>query len=281
MAPVITAASENFTYSRDTVRLASEEDNCGGAAMSKSTNNDSGRIEKVLVSVLDNGSRLQAPAVAKYVNRVRKAHPDESPAQIVERMEKMFILAVTGSGSAVGATAAVPGVGTVASIAAVGAESAFFLEASALLTLAIASVHGISVQDHQQRRALVLAVALGESGMEIVQKATGITAKNWGTAITSKIPGPTMRGMNSTLVRKFVTKYAAKRSALILGKLVPAGIGAVIGGAGNRAIGKGVVKNAREAFGPAPARWTDHLIVMPADDAAVLPQTETRRAIRR
>lgn len=176
-----------------------------------------------------------------------------------------------------------PGVGTVASIAAVGAESAFFLEASALLTLAIASVHGISVQDHQQRRALVLAVALGESGMEIVQKATGITAKNWGTAITSKIPGPTMRGgMNSTLVRKFVTKYAAKRSALILGKLVPAGIGAVIGGAGNRAIGKGVVKNAREAFGPAPARWTDHLIVMPADDAAVLPpQTETRRAIRR
>lgn len=46
--------------------------------MSKSTNNDSGRIEKVLVSVLDNGSRLQAPAVAKYVNHVRKAHPDET-----------------------------------------------------------------------------------------------------------------------------------------------------------------------------------------------------------
>ncbi|WP_124392247.1 hypothetical protein [Rhodococcus wratislaviensis] len=218
-----------------------------------------GPVEKVLVSVLDNGSRLQAPAVAKYVEWVRRSHPAESPAQIVERMEKMFLLAVTGSGSAVGATAAIPGVGTVASIAAVGAESAFFLEAAALLTLAVASVHGISAADHQQRRALVLSVALGESGMEIVQKATGVTAKNWATAITSRIPGPTMKGMNSTLVRKFITKYAARRSALILGKLVPAGIGAAIGGAGNRAIGKGVVKNSREAFGPAPARWPDEL----------------------
>ncbi|MDH6291427.1 hypothetical protein ACNJ7E_43400 [Rhodococcus sp. NM-2] len=218
-----------------------------------------GPVEKVLVSVLDNGSRLQAPAVAKYVEWVRRSHPGESPAQIVERMEKMFLLAVTGSGSAVGATAAIPGVGTIASIAAVGAESAFFLEAAALLTLAVASVHGISAADHQQRRALVLSVALGESGMEIVQKATGVTAKNWASAITSRIPGPTMKGMNSRLVRKFITKYAARRSALVLGKLVPAGIGAAIGGAGNRAIGKGVVKNAREAFGPAPTRWPDEL----------------------
>ncbi|QDQ91556.1 hypothetical protein FND50_12500 [Rhodococcus sp. WB9] len=218
-----------------------------------------GPVEKVLVSVLDNGSRLQAPAVARYVEWVRRSHPGESPAQIIERMEKMFLLAVTGSGSAVGATAAVPGVGTIASIAAVGAESAFFLEAAALLTLAAASVHGVSAVDHQQRRALVLSVALGESGMEIVQKATGVTAKNWASAITSRIPGPTMKGMNNTLVRKFITKYAARRSALVLGKLVPAGIGAAIGGAGNRTIGKGVVKNAREAFGPAPARWPDEL----------------------
>ena len=245
-------------------------------SIDNASSNDAGRVEKILISVLDNGSRLQAPAVAKYVEHVRHSHPDESPAQIIDRLEKMFLLAVTVSGSAVGATAAIPGVGTVASIAAVGAESAFFLEASALLTLAVASVHGISIENHQQRRALVLAVALGESGMEIVQKVTGVTAKNWGTAITSKIPSSTMRGMNSTLVRKFVMKYAAKRSALILGKLVPAGIGAVIGGAGNRVIGKGVVKNARDAFGPAPVRWTDHLVILPEDDLAPDPATTTR-----
>ncbi|WP_072753995.1 hypothetical protein [Rhodococcus maanshanensis] len=213
-----------------------------------------GRIEQVIVSLLDNGAKLQGPAVQKYVDRVRRAHPDENPQQIVERMERMFLTAVTGSGGAVGAAAAVPGIGTVGSIAAVGAESVFFLEASALLTLAIASVHGISVQQHEQRRALVLAVALGASGMEIVEKAVGATTKNWGSLIT-RVPAQTISGMNRKLIHKFVTKYAARRSALILGKLVPAGIGAVIGGTGNRAIGKGVINNARDAFGPAPARW--------------------------
>ncbi|MCL2532959.1 MAG: hypothetical protein FWE39_02235 [Nocardiaceae bacterium] len=216
-----------------------------------------GRIESMIVSVLDNASRLQGPAVTRYVERVRRAHPDDTPAQIVERMEKMFLTAVTSSGSAAGATAAVPAVGTAASIAAVGAETAFFIEASALLTLAVASVHGISPHDHQQRRALVLAVALGESGMEIVERATGLTATNWARLVTGRIPPGTMRAMNSSLMRKFVTKYAAKRSALILGKLIPAGVGAVIGGAGNRAIGRGVVDNAREAFGPAPRVWPD------------------------
>ncbi|MFC9786188.1 hypothetical protein [Rhodococcus sp. NPDC127528] len=214
-----------------------------------------GRIEQVIVSLLDNGAKLQGPAVHKYVERVRRAHPDESPQQIVERMERMFLAAVTGSGGAVGAAAAVPGIGTVGSIAAVGAETVFFLEASALLTLAIASVHGIPVDRHEQRRALVLAVALGASGMEIVEKAVGATTKNWGSLITNRLPASTMTGMNQTLLRKFVTKYAARRSALILGKLVPAGIGAAIGGVGNRTIGKGVVNNARDAFGPLPAHW--------------------------
>ena len=222
-----------------------------------------GPAEKLLVRVLDNGSRLQGPAVAKYVDLLRRAHPDESPAQIVTRLEKQFLLAVTGSGSAVGATAAFPGVGTVAAIGAVGAETIFFLEASALLTLAIAAVHGIEPHDHQQRRALVLAVALGDAGKEIVAAATGSSLKNWPKTLTGQIDNKQLKLVNNTLVKRFVRKYLAKRSALVLGKLVPAGIGAAIGGAGNRAIGKRTIANARDAFGPPPATWSELRTVPP------------------
>lgn len=217
--------------------------------------NVTGRIEQAIASLLDNGARLQGPAVEAHVSRLRRAHPDESPQQIVERLERLFLTAVTGSGGAVGAAAAVPAIGTAGSLAAVGAETAFFLEASALFTLAVASVHGIPVDNHERRKALVLSVALGSAGMEIVEKAVGMTAKNWGSLLSGKLPVQTVYGMNQTLLRTFVTKFAARRSALILGKLVPAGIGAVIGSAGNRTIGKGVVANARDAFGPAPAQW--------------------------
>ena len=38
----------------------------------------------------------------------------------------------------------------------------------------------------------------------------------------------------------------------------------MIGGGGNRMMGKKIVKNARTAFGPPPARWPGALHVLPA-----------------
>ncbi|WP_454200066.1 hypothetical protein [Nocardia sp. Marseille-Q1738] len=223
-----------------------------------------GAFEKTVVELLDTGSRLQAPAVARYVDRIRRSHPDENPAQIIERLEKQYLLAVTGSGSAVGATAALPGVGTIAAVAAVSAETTFFMEASAVFTLAVAAVHGISPQDQEQRRALVLAVVLGESGMEIVQKTVGSSAKNWGTVFANRIPG--LSSMNDSLLKRFIIRFITKRAALMAGKVLPAGIGAVIGGAGNRALGKATITNARKAFGPAPVTWpADRHLIVDAD----------------
>lgn len=211
------------------------------------------KLDRTVVSLLDNGAKLQSPAIDRYVGRLRRAHPDETPGQIIDRLEKTFLNSVTGSGAAVGATAAVPGIGTIATLAAAGAEVVFFLEASAVMTLAVASVHGIHPADHEQRRALVLAVALGESGTAIMAGTTGRASKNWVSMIGKRIPG--LEKTNQKLLRRYVTQYAAKRSALLLGKVVPAGIGAVIGSVGNRAIGKRTIDNARAAFGPAPTTW--------------------------
>ncbi|MGQ4616324.1 hypothetical protein [Nocardia sp. R7R-8] len=234
-----------------------------------------GAFEKTVIELLDTGSRLQAPAVAKYVDRIRRSHPDESPAQIIDRLEKQYLLAVTSSGGAVGATAALPGVGTVAAIAAVSAETTFFMEASAVFTLAVAAVHGVTPEDREQRRALVLAVVLGESGMEIVQKSVGTSAKNWGTAFANRIPG--LSSMNDSLLKRFIIRFITKRAALMAGKVLPAGIGAVIGGAGNRALGKATITNARKAFGPPPATWpVDRHLVVEADPLTAIDPAKPR-----
>lgn len=210
-------------------------------------------VEKAVRSLLDNGTQLQAPAVAKYVDRFRRAHPDENPGRIVERLEKLYLTTVTGSGTAVGAAAAVPGVGTVSSIAAMSAETTFFLEASAVYTLAVAAVHGIAPEDDERRRALVLAVVLGDTGRDIVQQSVGRSAQNWGTLLAERIPG--LESMNDSLMKRFVVQFITKRGALMFGKILPAGIGAAIGGFGNRTLGKKMIDNAHEAFGPAPVRW--------------------------
>ncbi|MFT4041955.1 MAG: hypothetical protein QM673_02205 [Gordonia sp. (in: high G+C Gram-positive bacteria)] len=210
---------------------------------------------EVTGNFLDRAQQLQAPAVHKYVEGLRKAHPEDSPAQIIERLERRFLNAVTGSGTAVGATAAIPGIGTIAALGAMAGETALFLEASALLTLAIAEVHGIPVYDVERRKTLVLSVALGEEGVAALGRLVGTRGGALQRLGTTTIPSARLTPLNKWLVNKVVKKYALKRAPLIVGKVMPAGIGAVIGGAGNRALGKRVIASAREAFGPPPVTW--------------------------
>lgn len=209
----------------------------------------------VLGSVIDRAARLQGPAVAKYVAGLRADHPDDSPSQIIDRLEKRYLLTVTGAGGAAGATAAVPGVGTLAAIGAVGAETAFFMEASALYALAVAEVYGISIDDRELRRALVLTAVLGDAGLGALRATVG--AKNATLMNLKKNPTslPGLGNLNKQLMKMFTRRFLAKKSPLLLGKLLPAGIGAVVGAGGNRVLGKNVVKNARHAFGPIPTTW--------------------------
>lgn len=224
--------------------------------------------EGILDALVGQAQHLQAPAVAKYVNHLRQEHPYESPAQIIARLEQRFLMAVTGSGGAVGAAAAFPGVGTVVSLASLGAETAFFIEASALLSLAIADVHGIPIDDRERRKALVLTVALGESGLAVVRDSLG--AKSGGTmgrALGGVIPAPVMRTLNQRLVKRYLRKYTLQKLPLAAGKLLPAGLGAIIGGVGNRTLGKIIINNSRKVFGPAPREWPSNRphIIAPYD----------------
>jgi hypothetical protein len=78
------------------------------------------------------------------------------------------------------------------------------------------------------------------------------------------LPLPLVSQLNTRLMRYFVKRYTIKRSAMALGKMLPVGIGAAVGGGGNRMMGKKIVNNARKAFGPAPARWPVQLHLLPA-----------------
>jgi hypothetical protein len=101
--------------------------------------------------------------------------------------------------------------------------------------------------------------------MDIVQHSVGHSAKNWGTLLADRIPG--INTMNDSLLKKFMVKFLVKRSALMVGKVAPAGIGAAIGGFGNRALGRGVIDNAHAAFGPPSGAWPGPDVI----DAEPLP----------
>lgn len=220
---------------------------------------------KVLSGIIERGARVQGPAVTAYVDRLRKQSP-ASPAAIVGKLEKHYLAAVMASGAAVGSAAAFPGLGTLAAMSAVAGETVVFLEATALYVLAVAEVHGIPAEHRERRRALVLAVLVGEDSKRAIADliGSGRTSGAWLADGAATLPLPAVSQLNSRLLKYFVKRYTLKRGAIAFGKLLPVGIGAVVGGVGNRLMGKRIVANARKAFGNPPPRWPAALHVLPA-----------------
>jgi len=229
-----------------------------------------GAAAKALSNILERGARVQAPAVEAYVQRLRRANPDASPAEIITKLEKRYLAAVMASGAAVGSAAAFPGIGTIAALSAVAGETVVFLEATALFVLAVAEVHGIPAGHREHRRALVLSVLVGDDSKGAVRDLVGPGRTNgaWLGESTAALPLPVVSQLNNRLLKFFVKRYALKRGAIAFGKMLPMGIGAVIGGGGNRLMGKKIISNARTAFGPPPGRWPVALHVLPSARAS-------------
>jgi hypothetical protein len=209
----------------------------------------------LLQRALEKAIALAQSPVAGYVDRLRRARPLASPAEIITVLEKQYLATVTGTGAAVGGAAVAPGIGTVAALALTGGETALFLETTALFALAVAEVHGIRVEEVERRRTLVLAVALGDSGAMLVEKMAGRGGQQWGALLPEAIPMSSITAINKTLGRWFFTRYGRKQGVLALGRIAPFGIGVAIGAVGNRAFGRVVVDTSRRVFGPPPERF--------------------------
>jgi F0F1-type ATP synthase membrane subunit c/vacuolar-type H+-ATPase subunit K len=220
---------------------------------------------RALAHIIERSSRIQGPVAAAYVERLRRADPAASPGVIVSKLEKRFLAAVTASGAAVGSAAVLPGIGTLSALSAAAGETAVFLEATAFFALATAAVYGVSADNREQRRALVLAVLVGDDSRHAMAELLGSGRRNgaWLSEGVASLPMPALSQMNSRLLKRAVRRFALRRGALLFGKILPVGIGAVIGAIGNRMVGKKIVRNTRSAFGTPPARWPVTLHLLP------------------
>ncbi len=154
---------------------------------------------RVLSQILERGTRVQAPAVRAYVARLRRLNPEASPAEIVTKLEKRYLAAVMASGAAVGSAAAFPGIGTLAALSAVAGETLVFLEATAVFVLAVAEVHGIPLEERERRRALVLAVLVGDDSKGAIADLVGPGRTNgaWLAEGAEMLPLPLVSQLNT------------------------------------------------------------------------------------
>jgi hypothetical protein len=217
-------------------------------------------VERMLDVALDKALAVQRPAVQSYLDRVRRKHPQLSPAEVVRQLERRYLAAVVGIGGASGAAAAVPGTGTAASLASGAAEVTAFVSATALYVLALAELHGVPVSDPEVRRALVVSVLIGEAGIAALEGGEALADKHWAHVLARATPRDKVTLINSYLARRFVRRLGTRQGALLMGRALPLGIGAAVGAGGNAALARGAIATARKAFGPPPGKFPPRVI---------------------
>ena len=218
-----------------------------------------GTTDRMVVTGIDRLLTVQRPVVLAHIRSIRKGNPTASPDAIIRILERRYLTAVTMGGAAVGATAAVPAITTGISLALSGVETAGFLEASSLFAQSVTEVHGIPVSDPDRARALVMAMVLGNAGRQVISQlagqATGVgPAKTafWGEQIGRVLPKSAVGPIADQLKKHFIKRFAVTQGSNVVGRLIPFGIGAVIGGGGNHLLGRAIVRASREAFHAPP-----------------------------
>ena len=223
---------------------------------------EDGTVHPAADSTMHRLLSVQRPVVLAYVRMLRRRHPEASVQEIADIIAKHYITITTGGGAAVGASAVVPGIGTAAALGISTVETAGFLESSALYAQAIAELHNLAVEDRMRANALVMGLMLGSSGEELVRKFssdvpaehddTSASLTQWGSTVVRQIPSNVMGGLVKRMRKVVVRKFAARVGGSMLGRILPFGIGAVVGGVANRKMAQSIVANSVTAFGELP-----------------------------
>ncbi len=187
---------------------------------------------------------------------------------------RSFLRELTSLGAATGATAAAPGLGTASAASLMVADMGWFALRTTDLIMTIGAVHGRTDASPEERRAWVLAIlAFGENAArEFADLATelgGISGaratagrERMGALVAGAAGGDVatidaLRKLNASLAVRVTERWGTRAGAESLGKLLPFGIGAVVGGSANWALTRAVGLQARRFFSQY------HLLVVP------------------
>ena len=177
-----------------------------------------------------------------------------STDEIVDELVRKYSKELAAVAALSGGAAALPGTGTAAAVLATGADVAFTIGKLAEMVLAIGVAHGHDARSIEERRAWVLAVlSMGKGAVSGVEGLAGRIGAEGGARIVTTITSTQLDSVNSRLAAKMLARLASEQSAARLGRLLPFGIGAGVGAAGNVLIVRSVARTARKFFAVGPS----------------------------
>ena len=192
-------------------------------------------------------------AALDTVARLRAEHPSGTEGDLSTRIIRQCARDLAVGGAMSGGAAASPVAGLTVAAATLGAEATYGVSRLGEMVMAIGIVHGFEHASARERLTWV-AAALGASEGAAIG-LTGVAARAGavgGARLLRRLPaaGAVIAGAGRT--RSLAGRLASKGGPWSLAALVPYGIGAGVGAAGNAALAWSVGRAARRYFASHP-----------------------------
>ncbi len=229
-------------------------------------------LEHSVLPLVDRVVEQRSVHAAEQVSRLRAEFPDDTPEELANRLIRRCAREMSIAGAVSGGAAAAPVAGMAVAAASAGVDSAYSMNRLGELIMGIGEIYGHGIDSHDERRAAVLAViglvdgaAVGMSGLAAKAGARG------GARVLSKVPSPAAGAVSGGVARRTVSKLGAKSGPWSLAALVPYGIGAGVGAAGNGLLARAVGKAAKQYFASSdPSTDRREVLLEDAGDGEVL-----------
>ena len=111
---------------------------------------------------------------------------------------------------------------------------------------------GVNISNPERRKTIVLLSVVGSEGTPLATATMGTDST---IALLTRASTPKLSDLNKKMFN-FAMKRISKSIRLAwLGKLMPLGIGAVLGSVANRKIGNNLIDHVAETLGPLPTSF--------------------------
>jgi len=230
-----------------------------------------------LLPVVDRLVEHRHSAAAADVGRLRHEHPDDTPDQLADRLIRRYAKDLAVTGAVTGGAAASPVAGMAVAAASAGADAAVNVSRLGEMVMGLGIIYGHDALSVEERRTAVLAVmgladgaAVGMTGLAARAGARG------GARVVRRLPvagaaaGAGALTAKAGVGRRAMTKLSSTKGPWSLAALIPYGIGAGVGAAGNALLARAVGRAAKEYFSGAVPRPFEEILVEEAEESEVL-----------
>lgn len=204
-----------------------------------------------ILRALENAVRSREPAVRANVYALRVANPLFTNHQVAQELIRSTRRRVAATGAISGAASVVPAVGTVLAVGTVTSQTLYALEQELELVLGIATVfgHELAESDDRLLEALVVVGAAG-GAIKLRQEVIVVGGEYLAIAAFRRFPRVLVTHGGGRILSRILSRAATTGAAKVAARVVPLGVGIVVGAGFDWLAVTGLGRAAIRYYGP-------------------------------